>query len=266
MRLLAFIPARSGSKSVPHKNIAPLHGIPLGVYTLWTAHKSGLFDEILLSTDSRTYLETYKPFGVRQDYLRPADLARDTTPTVLAILHALDWLGRHDGREFDAVMTLQPTSPFRTPRHLSTAVSLLRRHPAATSVVGIRRLHDLHPARIKKLRGGRWVEPFSIPEPDGSRRQDLEPAAYVRNGAFHLTPVRTLREQRSVVGDRVCGLEMPEPNSINIDTPFDLLVAEAALHYAPYRRHLSFFKPLLEHRGRPLQSSSRPLEGRATRR
>ncbi len=248
MRLLAFIPARSGSKSIPDKNIAPLRGIPLGVYTLWTACRSGLFDDILLSTDSPAYLRLFEPFGVRQDYLRPAELARDESRTVEGIRHALDWLAERDGAEFDAVMTLQPTSPFRTPGHLREAVSLLSRHPEATSVVGLRRMHDQHPARAKTLSEGLWVRDFCMPEPDGSRRQDLTPHAYVRNGAFHLSRVRTIREQDSVLGDRVCGLEMPEANSINLDTALDWLVAEAALNHPPYRGDLEFFNDLIERR------------------
>jgi CMP-N,N'-diacetyllegionaminic acid synthase len=246
MRLLAFVPARSGSKSVPDKNVAPLHGVPLAAYSLWTARKSGLFDEILLSTDSPAYLASLKPYGARQDYLRPAKLARDTSPTLPAVLHALDWFARRGEPEFDAVMILQPTAPFRTPRHVARAVSMLEQHPRATSVVGVRRLHDLHPARIKKLRGGVWLEDFGAPEPDGSRRQDLKPAAYVRNGTIYLSRTSTLRNQHSILGHRICSIEMPEANSINVDTPFDFLVAESALRYGPYRRDLSIFQELLE--------------------
>lgn len=250
MRVLAFIPARSGSKSVPDKNIAPLRGIPLLNYTVWCALQSRLFDEVLLSTDSPRYLECAKPLGVRQDYLRPAALAADDSPTRPAIMHALDWYAARGVAAFDAVMILQPTAPFRTPDHLRAALELLARHPEATCVVGLCRLHDHHPARIKKLKDGLWVEDFCVPEPDGSRRQDLAPPAYIRNGTIYLTRVSTLRDKKSVLGDKVCGLEMPEANSINVDAPLDLIVAASALDYPPYRADLAFFRDFVESRGK----------------
>jgi CMP-N-acetylneuraminic acid synthetase len=240
--MLAFIPARSGSKSVPDKNIAPLCGVPLLNYTVWTALESRLFAETLVSTDSAAYLEKAAGLGIRTDYLRPAELACDDTPTWPSVMHALDWYASQRVAAFDAVMILQPTSPFRTPNHLHQALALLERHTDASCVVGVCRLQGHHPARIKKLRDGVWLEDFCVPEPDGSRRQDLEPPAYIRNGTIFLTRISTLTQQKSILGSRVAALEMPEANSINIDTPLDLLTAESALCHPLYESELGFFR------------------------
>ncbi|MBI5211332.1 MAG: acylneuraminate cytidylyltransferase family protein [Elusimicrobia bacterium] len=256
MRTLAYIPARSGSQAVRHKNIRPLAGIPLAGYTIRSAVRSGLFDEVLLSTDSRRYLKTLAPFGIRRDYLRPAELSGHDTPMRPGVMHALEWLKAEGVPDFDAVMILQPTTPFRTPRHMADALALLARLPEATCVVGVTRLHDHHPARAKKLREGVWLEDFCLPEPGRGLRQALKPDAYVRNGAIYLTRVSTLREEGSILGERAAGLEMPEANSINVDTPFDFLVAESALGFKDFAKDLAFFRRFAaggaaRRRGRP---------------
>lgn len=251
LRTLAFIPARSGSKSVPDKNVARVAGVPLLNYSVWAALRSGLFAETLVSTDEPAYLAAAAPLGARTDYLRPPELARDDSPTRPAVMHALEWYASRGVASFDAVMILQPTAPFRTPAHLKVALDLLASTPEASSVVGICRLHDHHPARIKKLRDGLWLEDFCVPEPDGSRRQDLAPPAYIRNGTIYLSRVSTLTEQKSILGKRIAALEMPEANSINVDTALDLLTAEAALRHPPYEKDLAFFREFAARRGTP---------------
>lgn len=244
MRTLAFIPARSGSKSVPDKNIRPLAGVPVLHYSAYCAIRSGLFQEILVSTDSRRYLEGLDALGAGTDYLRPPSLALDDSPTLPSVLHALDWFAAKGVPSFDAVMILQPTAPFRTPEHLRRSLELLEAHPEADSVTGICRLADHHPARVKKLRDGLWLEDFCVPEPDGSRRQDLKPPAYIRNGTIYLSRMSTLRGKGSILGKAILALEMPEANSINVDTELDLLVAEAALRHPSYAGELAFFRGL----------------------
>lgn len=241
MRTLAFVPARSGSKSVPNKNIRPVAGVPLLRYTVWCARQSGLFPQTLVSTDDSRYLESLADLGVSAEYVRPPELALDSSPTLPAVLHALDWLAGRGAPAFEAVMILQPTAPFRTPDHLRQALSLLASHPEADSVVGVCRLADHHPARIKKL-DGPWLRDFCVPEPDGSRRQDLKPPAYIRNGTIYLSRMTTLRDKKSILGRRILGLEMPEANSINVDTELDFLLAEAALRHPPFAGDLAFFR------------------------
>ena len=248
MRTLAFVPARSGSKSVPNKNIRPVAGVPLLHYTVRCAVRSGLFPETLVSTDERSYLAGLAELGAGTDYLRPPALAQDDSPTLPVVLHALDWLLGRGTPAFEAVMILQPTAPFRAADHLRRALELLEANPEADSVVGICRLADHHPARIKKL-DGPWLRDFCVPEPDGSRRQDLKPPAYIRNGTIYLSRMSTLRGKNSILGNRVLGLEMPEANSINVDTELDFLLAEAALRHPPYSADMAFFRDFAASRG-----------------
>jgi CMP-N-acetylneuraminic acid synthetase len=213
---------------------------------VWSAIKSECFEEILVSTDDPEYLRTVERLGVRTDYLRPAELATDTSPSIDAYLHALDWY-EGQGKAFDAVMLLQPPAPFRTPEHIKEAIEIMKANPDAECVTGIVRLGDTHPARIKKLVDGKWLEDFctEAPEAEPSRRQDFEPPAFLRNGTIYLSRMETIRERRLVRGDRIIGFEMPEANSVNVDRNIDFLTSEAALSYKPYRRHLSFFDDLI---------------------
>jgi len=252
MRLLAYIPARSGSKSVPGKNIKPIKNIPLLAFSVWAAQQAGVFDDILVSTDDPAYLETVEPLGISGDYLRPSELAEDASPTIDGMHHALDWF-EAQGKEFDAVMILQPTAPFRTPAHIREAVWLLEANPKATCVTGIVQMGDTHPARLKRLVEEKWLEDFCehAIEPEPSRRQDLTPPAYLRNGTIYLTRTRTIREDNLIRGDKVIGMEMHDANSVNVDTDLDFLVAEASLSYDAYREHLSCFDELIADFGTP---------------
>ncbi|SIR05245.1 N-acylneuraminate cytidylyltransferase/CMP-N,N'-diacetyllegionaminic acid synthase [Alkalispirochaeta americana] len=246
MKTLALIPARSGSKGVPNKNVQRIRNVPLIAFSIWTAQRAGLFDEVLLSTDDPGYFDSVKCLNLSTEYIRPPELSQDTSPTIDAILDALDWYEKK-GKTFDAVMLLQPPAPFRTVEHLCNAVSLLEDHPEATCVTGIVRVWDQHPARVKRLEGQRLVDFCEhAVEIEPSRRQDLQPPAYLRNGSIYLSRVQLLRTQRKVWGDHVLGMEMPEANSVNVDRHLDFITASSMLDYEPYRPYLSEFDELIE--------------------
>jgi CMP-N-acetylneuraminic acid synthetase len=231
------------------KNVKPINGVPLLAFSYFTAQKCkerGIFSDVLVSTDSRDYLKTLAPLGYGNTYLRPADLASDSSPTLDAVRHALEWF-RESGREFDAVMILQPTAPFRTPDHVEHAVRMLAENPDATCVAGVAPLGDAHPARIKRLVDGKWLTDWCdhAIEPEPSRRQDFTPPAFIRNGTIYLVPIATLA-RGLIRGERVLGIEMHEANSANVDDHKDFLLAQTALTYDGYAEQLSFFKPLIE--------------------
>src|SRR5262245_51132771 len=112
--LVALIPARSGSKRVPDKNIRMLAGHPLIAYTIFAARKSGLFSSIIVSTDSEQYAEISRSYGAEVPFLRPAELSGDSSPDIAWLEHMFKQLGMQ-GRQFDCFSILRPTSPFRTP-------------------------------------------------------------------------------------------------------------------------------------------------------
>ncbi len=246
MRVLGFIPARSGSKGVKNKNIKKIEGIPLLEFSVYAAEKSmdkGYISDILVSTDSKDYLELVSKYNIVNGYLRPSNLATDKSPTIDSVIHGLNWLRKVKGKIFDAVMILQPTSPFRTPNHINEAIRLLKKNKQCTCVASIKRLADHHPKRIKKLNEKNQLLDYCnhAKEPEPSRRQDFLPHAFIRNGAIYLTRTNTLIEKNLIRGDHVIGMEMPESNSINIDEHFDFISAANALHYDEFYKDLEFF-------------------------
>jgi D-3-phosphoglycerate dehydrogenase len=221
--VLGVIPARGGSKGIPKKNIKPLLGRPLLAYTVDAARKSRRLTHVVVSTDDSETADIARELGV-EVIDRPQDLARDTTPTLPVVQHALDVLEPQRGR-FDYVFTLQVTSPFRSAADIDQAIELLQTS-GAESVIGVVRVFDNHPARVKKIREGR-LEAFETFEPEGIRRQDLPPA-YLRNGAVYVVR-RDVLDRGSLLGQDQCPFEMPPARSINIDEPLDFALAEAAL-------------------------------------
>jgi len=222
-RTLGVIPARGGSKGVPRKNVRPLAGRPLLAYTIDAARKSRALTHVVVSTEDAGIARVARELGV-EVIERPAELALDETPMLPVVQHAVACAEHRFGR-FDAVFTLQVTSPFRLAGDIDEAIELLRRS-GAQSVIGVVRVFDNHPARIKRICGDR-LAPYDTPEPEGIRRQDLPPA-YLRNGAAYVTR-RDVLERGSLLGDDQCPFEMPPCRSINIDEPLDFALAEAAL-------------------------------------
>ena len=251
MKILGFIPARSGSKGVINKNIKKIKGIPLLEFTVFSAIKSmekGYLSDVLVSSDSISYIKLVSKYNIVKGYLRPKELATDTSPTIDSIVHALNWLKRFKRKSFDAVMILQPTSPFRTPEHIFKAVKLLEKNKQCTCVASVQKLADHHPKRIKRLdKNGLLLDFCShTKEPEPSRRQDFYPEAYIRNGAIYLTSTRNIIEKNLIRGDNVIGMEMPESNSVNVDEHFDFITASAALDYEDFSENLKFFRDLIK--------------------
>ncbi|MEK7090871.1 MAG: acylneuraminate cytidylyltransferase family protein [Patescibacteria group bacterium] len=123
-KILGIITARGGSKGIPGKNIKLLSGKPLVVYTIEAAKKSASLDRIILTTDDEAIAKVAKQNGCEVPFMRPAELAKDDTPTMPVVQHALKWLAENENYGPDAVMILQPTSPLRQDFHIKEAVEL----------------------------------------------------------------------------------------------------------------------------------------------
>lgn len=224
LRILGLVPARGGSKGLPGKNIAPLAGRPLIAYTLEAARASRHLDRCVVSTDCEAIARVCRECGGDVPFLRPPELARDDTPTMPVVLHALAALGE----PYDAVLLLQPTSPLRTPADIDAAIEMLAADPSADSVISVVRVGDRHPSRMKTIRDGLLIDPPFVERFEGQRRQDLE-EFYVRNGSIYLTRTSVLRDQQSFKGHRCLAFVMPEERSVNIDERVDLLLAAVLL-------------------------------------
>lgn len=220
--VLGVIPARGGSKAIPHKNLAPLGGRPLLAWTAEAALTSQL-DRVVLSTDSEAIADAGRGLGLDVPFLRPAELATDSAASIDVVLHALDVLDP-TGATYGAAMLLQPTTPLRTAGDIDAALDLLAT-TGADSVIGVVPVGGHHPARMKHVDDGRLIDPPFAETVENQPRQELEPLV-IRNGAVYLTRTSVLRT-RSFKGRDSRALVMPSERSVNIDEPLDLLVAEA---------------------------------------
>ena len=219
MRVLGLIPARGGSKSIPRKNLVDLGGVPLIQWTIQAALGSNL-ERVVVSTDDDEIAEISKSLGAEVPFKRPAELSSDQTLSIDVVLHALDVLEK----DFDAVMMLQPTSPFRTSIDIVGAIKII---DGASSVISVVPVEGTHPARMKFVEDGVLIDPPFAETIENMPRQELRPM-YIRNGAIYLTRISDLRH-RTFKGALSRALIMPKERSINIDTGFDLALARVAL-------------------------------------
>jgi CMP-N,N'-diacetyllegionaminic acid synthase len=225
--LLAFIPARGGSKGIPRKNLALLAGRPLIQYTLEAALASARIDDILLSTDDEEIAAFCARAGVTTRYRRPAPLAGDDAPMLAALEHALEWHAREHGNTPEEVLVLQPTSPLRTAADIDGAVARFRQS-AADTLASVHRLAE-HPCECVAADGGGWRY-LVPPPPQAIRRQDYGGSYFFLNGAVYLARTAALlRERRFVVPGATVLYEMPRARGLDVDSPLDLAYAEAVL-------------------------------------
>lgn len=224
MRILGVIPARGGSKGIPRKNIQPLGGKPLLAWTIEAARSARGLTRTILSTDDPAIAEAGRSFGVDVPFLRPAELATDRALAIPVVQHALQAVeGEERGVPYDAVMMLQPTTPFRTPGDIDQAISLLET-TGADSVISVTDVGGHLPQRMKYLEDGRLVDPPFNEDYENQPRQELRPMV-IKNGAIYLTR-RAILLGGSFTGADCRALVMPPERSVNIDSPIDFRFAE----------------------------------------
>ncbi len=229
MRYLGLIPARGGSKGIPGKNLALLGGRPLIWYTLQAGFQSRLKDSLFLSSDSDEIINYCKNEGLHSPYKRPAALSTDTATTGDLLLHAVEYFTQR-GEKPDAIVLLQPTSPFRTALEIDQALSQFEKS-GAPSLVGVNRMRE-HPYEcIQRPSGEAWSYLKKSPN-NASRRQDYKEDFYFINGALYIFKTESfLQHKRFVAEGETLLFEMSSGNSIDIDDPFDLCMAEAYLGF-----------------------------------
>jgi CMP-N,N'-diacetyllegionaminic acid synthase len=227
LRIAAVIPARGGSKGIPRKNMRDLAGKPLIAYTVEAALKSKILRRVVVSTDDVEIAEVAKSYGAEVPFLRPAELAKDDTPGLLVIQHAVKYMEENEALKLDVVVVLQPTSPLRSEKYIDEAVEKLLR-TGADSVITVCKVRH-HPFWSFTVKGER-LYPFSEKGITIGRRQDL-PEIYAVNGAVYAVRRDVLFEQNSVFGRDTRAILMLHEESVDIDDYFDLFVAEMMLKY-----------------------------------
>ena len=232
MNILGVIGARSGSKSIPHKNIKPLMGKPLMGWIIEAAKKSRYVTRVILSTDSPEYQEVGRKFGAETPFLRPAEFANDTATDMDYLTHAVKWLEENESWKADIILRLPPTTPLCKTETIDACIKLLLDDPTATSARAIATAPK-HPYKLWKIEGDELL-PF-IPkevtghrEPSGMARQFYKPAAYAH---IDVIAVRydTLMKDGLLTGTRTRYHMIDKKDAIDIDTENDFLLAEIIL-------------------------------------
>lgn len=221
--IIAVVPARGGSKGVPRKNLLRIGDKSLVGLTVEAGLNSGRLSEIVVSTDDVEIQKEAISVGARCPFLRPAELSGDLAMTFPVVMHALEEMESELQVKFDAVMLLQPTTPFREAEDIDNCISMLEASDA-DSLVSVVNVGANHPLRMKRIVDGLLVNYIDQGYEDMRPRQ-LLPPVYIRNGAIYLTRRHTL-ERGSLVGDRCLAYEMPTSRSLNIDTPDDVALAQ----------------------------------------
>lgn len=221
MKPLVIIPARGGSKGIPHKNIKLLGGKPLICRAIDNARSVVPDSDICVSTDDPEIIQVVENYGLKTPFTRPAELATDNSGTYEVLLHALSFYERQ-GRTYDTIILLQPTSPFRRDEDVSEALKLYS--PDIDMVVS-----------VTEARANPYYNCFEtdsdgflhVSKGDGKyiRRQDA-PKAWEYNGAIYIINAQSLKRESLGKFKRRRMYEMDELHSLDLDTPLDWRIAE----------------------------------------
>jgi len=224
MKILGLIPARGGSKGVPGKNIKLLGGKPLLQYTSEVAIQCNGLSKVVLSSDDDEIIKIAKDLGIDVPFIRPDNLAKDASPTLPVILHALAFF-ESKGEYFDAVCLLQVTSPFRTVEFLDQAIQQFINHDTDSLVSVLEVPHEYNPHWTFELDEKKHLKIATGEEGIITRRQSL-PKAYHRDGSLYITKTSVLKEQFSLYGKTISHIESSKEFYVNIDTLKDWEKAE----------------------------------------
>jgi len=228
--VLALIPARGGSKSIPRKNIHLFAGHPLIAYSIAAGLAAETMTRVIVSTDNEEIAAVARHYGAQVPFIRPAEHAQDDTPDLPVFLHALEWLAEHEGYKPQIVVQLRPTSPFRRVWHIDQAVAGLMERPDVDSIrtviapfqnpfkmwtIGVDGL-------MRPLMKAEHKEPYNMP------RQSL-PDVYWQTGYVDAAWADTLLTKRSMTGDRILPLVIDPGDWVDIDSRDDWARAERLL-------------------------------------
>lgn len=221
-RILAVIPARSGSKGLPGKNIRPFAGKPLIAWTIKQALASSYLDRVVVSTDDLKTLKIAREYGAQAPFLRPKKLATSSAKIVKVLIHVLDFFERK-GYKFDLVMLLQPTSPLRKTKDIDKAIKLFfqKNASAIVSVCPV----DHHPFWCNILNKNGRMDNFAKQEAVNRNRQEL-PECHRVNGAIYFTSTFLLRKKKKFITERTYAYKMPRERSVDIDTKLEFDFAQ----------------------------------------
>ena len=226
---VAFIPARSGSKRVPNKNIKPLNGHPLLAYTIRAAIDCGIFDAVICATDSPYYAEIATHYGAEVPFLRSSDISSDKSPDIEWVVWMLNQL-KDLGRTYEIFSILRPTSPFRKVETIQRAWEFFMADSNADSLRAIEKCQQ-HPGKMWVVRNQRMtpVMPFANGgTPWHSSQYAALPEIYIQNASLEIAWSRIALEQNTIAGESIIPFVSLDNEGFDINNPIDWLIAE---HY-----------------------------------
>lgn len=224
MRILGLIPARGGSKGVPRKNIRLLGNRPLLQYTIEAARFSHGLTDIILSTDDTEIAKCGLELGVEVPFMRPQYLATDEASSIDVVVDVIQQL-KKQGREYEAVCLLQPTSPFRVSGFIDQAIAKFQEGNTDSLLSVLEVPHEYNPHWVYEQDEKGMLRISTGEREIVKRRQDL-PKAFHRDGSIYLTKTQVILEQKSFYGASIGFIQSDPQYSCNIDTLKDWVLAE----------------------------------------
>lgn len=231
--ILALIPARGGSKGIPHKNIRSFAGYPLIAWSIAAAKRSSLVTRVIVSTDDEEIMTVAQEWGAETPFLRPSKLAQDHTTDLPVFEHALKWLEDMEGYRPEVVVQLRPTSPIRPKTMVDDAIRILLNHEDADCVRGVVPAGQ-NPFKMWRFNGeGKPLNPLleveGLPEPYNAPRQILPPV-YWQTGHIDAIRVSTITRKKSLTGNVIYPLVIDPKYTVDIDTLADWTKYEALVY------------------------------------
>lgn len=224
-KVLCVIPARAGSKGLPGKNIKKLLGKPLIAYTIKQAKGSKYIDRIIVSTDSPHIAGISRRYGVETPFIRPKKLATDKSSTVDALLHAICWLEKEEGYEFDILVLLHANAPLRKKEDIDKCIELLLSENA-DNVFSVTEAHRNPYFNMIKLTPDKRA---SLIEKGNFSSRQAAPKVFDMNSSIYVWRKAVLKETKSVFSKNTRVYIMPKERSIDIDDYLDFQIAEMLL-------------------------------------
>lgn len=228
-KVLAIIPARGGSKGLPGKNIKSLNGMPLIAWPINTALNSKYIDRVVVTTDDQAIADVAKQHGADVPFLRPAEFAKDTSPSSEAVIHAIEFCTQSDGA-YDYVVLLEPTSPLTEASDVDKALEILAASKGL-SIVGTCKVESTHPVYCATIGSDDFLKPYNrehFAKP--IRRQDVD-ELYFFEGSLYISDIKQYLKTKTFYHEYTLPYVVPAWKSLEIDTLLDFIKIEAVMQH-----------------------------------
>jgi len=226
-KILALIPARGGSKGLPHKNIKLLADKPLIAWSIEEGLKSKYIDKVVVSTDNDKIAEIALKYKAKVPFKRPMELADDSAKTIDVVLHAIEYFDNID-EKYDVLVLLEPTSPLREAKDIDNAIEELINTQDAESIVGIAKVESTHPAFLIKLEN-KFLRPYLFEDFKVLRRQEID-ELFFYEGSLYISYIESLKKRKNFYHKKTLGYIVPKWKSFEVDDITDFVIIEAIIN------------------------------------